>query len=117
MSAPSVVVINDDPTVVMLLEHALAVEGYRVIGAGGTQEGVAAIRTRQPDLVVVDAPYAPAGTDWYILAFTGQDGETHQAYTVPIPLQLEDFYTTLSEALRGSGLPPPMERSRGGDMQ
>ena len=114
MSAPSVVVINNDALLVTLLVQALADASFHAIGAVGDQRGYAAIRTHQPEFVVLDAPYSPQHTDWFVLAFRWQEGGTHQAYALPLPLQLDQLRATLTQAL-GPAAPPPLERSRGAD--
>lgn len=114
MSAPSVVVINDDAVLVTLLAQALADAGFHAIGAVGPQHGVEAIRTHQPDLAILDAPYDLSPTDWFVIRFNWQHGATHQAYTLPLPLQLDMLGATLAQALAAPSPLPPMERSRGG---
>jgi signal transduction histidine kinase/CheY-like chemotaxis protein len=54
-SAPrTVVVIDDDPRDVDLVELALGAEGYTVIRAAGGAEGIELVRRELPDVVLVD---------------------------------------------------------------
>jgi signal transduction histidine kinase/CheY-like chemotaxis protein len=58
VSAPreprTMVAIDDDPVDLDLLEATLAPEGWRVVRAGGGEEGVRAVRKERPDVVVLD---------------------------------------------------------------
>jgi DNA-binding response OmpR family regulator len=49
-----ILVIEDDPAIVRGLQHALEYERYEVITARNGEEGLEAIRSARPDLVVLD---------------------------------------------------------------
>ena len=51
---PTVVVIDDDRSVLLLVERALADDDYRIITAGSANEGLHAIREHQPAAVILD---------------------------------------------------------------
>ena len=53
-SAKTILLIEDEPTMVLGLTDALGFEGYRVLSAGRGQQGVALARAEKPDLVVLD---------------------------------------------------------------
>jgi len=57
MPSPSdsiILVIDDNPTICLLLRAGLTKQGYRTIEACGGQEGLAAFRSHDPDLVLID---------------------------------------------------------------
>ena len=47
-------VVDDDPKITSLLRRALSIEGYEVRTANNGSDGLARVRERQPDLVVLD---------------------------------------------------------------
>ena len=49
-----VLVVDDDKTIVSLLEHVLSRKGYSVSVAYDGKEGLAAARTEKPDLIILD---------------------------------------------------------------
>lgn len=51
---PTVLIIDDDPTSVVVLESMLAKEGIRPVTASGGMEGRALVKSEQPDLVLLD---------------------------------------------------------------
>jgi DNA-binding response OmpR family regulator len=54
MSAPTVLLVEDEPEIVGLLTDFLAVEGFGVIAAGDAQRAIAAMDGRDVDCVVLD---------------------------------------------------------------
>jgi DNA-binding response OmpR family regulator len=50
----TILVIDDEPHIVMGLRDALEFEGFRVAAAGNGREGVALARTENPDAVILD---------------------------------------------------------------
>jgi CheY-like chemotaxis protein len=54
-AAKTVVYVEDEPAVQRLVSFWLEDAGFRVVVAGDGAEGLAAIRTEMPDLVVTDA--------------------------------------------------------------
>lgn len=51
---PTILVVDDEPSVRRALNRLLAREQYRVLEAGGVQEGVKAMETAKVDLVISD---------------------------------------------------------------
>lgn len=49
-----VLIVDDEPNIVIPLEYLLKREGYTVSVARDGEEGLAAIRTQRPDLVILD---------------------------------------------------------------
>ncbi|HZU06610.1 MAG TPA: response regulator transcription factor [Chloroflexota bacterium] len=54
MSRADLLVVDDDPKITNMLRRALRAEGYEVRTANDGSEGLARVRERQPDLVVLD---------------------------------------------------------------
>jgi CheY-like chemotaxis protein len=50
----TLVAIDDDPVDLDLLEAVMGSEGWRVVRAGGGEEGLRAVRRERPDVVVLD---------------------------------------------------------------
>ena len=55
----TVLVIDDDPLVCMLVEHKLAARGYRVTTAPDGAAGLALAREEPPDLIILDMLMPP----------------------------------------------------------
>jgi len=51
---PAILVVEDDPSLARVYAMTLEAEGYRAMDAGTGQGAIAEIRTRNPDLVVLD---------------------------------------------------------------
>ncbi len=54
-SAPMILVVDDEPDIVRLLEKALTAEGYRVASASRGLEALQMVKEKQPNLVLLDA--------------------------------------------------------------
>jgi DNA-binding response OmpR family regulator len=54
MPAPTVLVVEDDPTILQLLEVNFEMEGYIVLRAEDGEQGLAVARESQPDVIVSD---------------------------------------------------------------
>lgn len=54
MAEGTVLVVDDDPVIVKLLQVNFEMEGYTVISAGDGDEGLARARADQPDIVILD---------------------------------------------------------------
>src|SRR5580693_3737424 len=50
----TILVIDDEPHIVLGLRDALEFEGFRVIAAGKGKEGIALARTESPDAIILD---------------------------------------------------------------
>jgi DNA-binding response OmpR family regulator len=51
---PKVLVVDDDKSIVVMLEHLLKKEGYEVIVAMDGKAGLTAARAERPDLIILD---------------------------------------------------------------
>ena len=54
MSGPTVLVVEDDPVILRLLEVNFELEGFTVLLAHDGAEGIEAARAHQPDVVISD---------------------------------------------------------------
>jgi len=54
MPAPTVLVVEDDPVILRLLEVNFELEGFGVLLAHDGAEGIAVARAEQPDLIISD---------------------------------------------------------------
>src|SRR5436305_3729900 len=54
MAGSTVLVVDDDPVIVKLLQVNFEMEGYHVITAGDGEEGLARARADHPDIVLLD---------------------------------------------------------------
>jgi DNA-binding response OmpR family regulator len=54
MPKPRILVVDDDPLIVELIQTTLELEGYPVLSAGDGEEGLHTIRNEHPDLVISD---------------------------------------------------------------
>jgi adenylate cyclase len=54
MSGPTVLVVDDDPVIVKLLQVNFEMEGYNVITAGDGEEGLERARAENPDVMLLD---------------------------------------------------------------
>ena len=50
----TILVVDDEPHIVMGLRDALEFEGFRVISAGKGKDGVALVKTERPDAIILD---------------------------------------------------------------
>ena len=54
MSGPTVLVVDDDPVIVKLLQVNFEMEGYEVITASDGEEGLNKAREAMPDVILLD---------------------------------------------------------------
>src|SRR5438552_2546360 len=54
MVQPTVLVVDDDPVILKLLQVNFELEGFRVLTAGDGREGVDTARAEHPDVVISD---------------------------------------------------------------
>jgi adenylate cyclase len=54
MSGPTVLVVDDDPVIVKLLQVNFEMEGYQVITASDGEEGLQRARESMPDVMLLD---------------------------------------------------------------
>jgi CheY-like chemotaxis protein len=54
MSKEKILCIEDEPQMIDLIRLILETQGYRVVAAQGGEEGLAKMRSEQPDLILLD---------------------------------------------------------------
>ncbi len=52
----TVVIVDDDPKFLKMLQRTLTHEGFQVFSASNSDEALAEVQTQRPDLVVLDGP-------------------------------------------------------------
>ena len=76
MSAHTILVVDDDPDLLHMLETALARSGHRVLTAPSGLEALVTAEGERPDLIVLDVMMA--GMDgWEVLKLLKLDPDTH----------------------------------------
>lgn len=50
----TILLVDDDPNLVLLVKDYLEMQGYRVLTAGHGQEGLAILQQQTPDLIICD---------------------------------------------------------------
>ncbi len=120
MSAPAVLVVDDDPSIRRMLARTLAGEGFTVDEVGDGGSALAAIERRMPDAVVLDLMMPgldglavcrrlrAAGLDVPILLLTARDGVAERVAGldagaddyVPKPVAPEELAARLRALLR-----------------
>jgi DNA-binding response OmpR family regulator len=66
MAAESILVVEDDPTLVHAITRNLTVRGYAARGATSVAAALAALQEERPDLIVLDIDL-PDGSGWEVL--------------------------------------------------
>ena len=98
---PAVLVIEDDPDVRQLLEGVLTEEGYRVLTATGTSDGLRLARELHPDAITLDLDL-PGLEGWSLLSTLKSDPDLGEVPIVVLvvagdhaaaPLGATDFLT------------------------
>jgi two-component system C4-dicarboxylate transport response regulator DctD len=96
--APTILIVDDEPDLVMTCQRLLRPRGHRCLGAGTGAEGIALIDREAPDLVVTD------------LRLPGADGiavaRHARARVPPIPVLLisADESTATREVAKAAGV-------------
>ncbi len=74
MPAPTVLIVEDDPVILRLLEVNFELEGFTVLLAHDGAEGIEAARTHRPDIVISDIMMPKASGLELVAALKGDDG-------------------------------------------
>ena len=107
--ASTVLVIDDDAAVRDLMARFLGKEGFRVVGAGGGEEGLHLARTLQPDVITLDV-LMPGMDGWSVLAALKADAGLAEIPVVMLTM-LDD--RNLGYALGAADyLTKPIDRER-----
>src|SRR5207247_4323482 len=98
MPQRTVLVVDDDPVILKLLEVNFDIEGFSVITAGDGDEGLRAIREQHPDAVVLDI-MMPKLNGFEVLEAPRADAATKN-----VPIVLLSAKAQASEVQRGLDL-------------
>ena len=71
---PTVLIVDDEPDLVMLLRLALEAAGYSTVEASDGQEALDVIKVSHPDVVLLDI-MMPRMDGWATLEHLGETGE------------------------------------------
>ena len=129
MSVPKILVIDDEPSIQTLVTAYLNAEGYEYRVAGDGPGGLAAIRTFNPDLVILDVMLPGMDgielltrlrqeSDVYVILLTARSEETDKIVGLSVgaddyltkPFSPRELVARIKAALRriqGTGLPLP----------
>jgi DNA-binding response OmpR family regulator len=91
----TVLVVDDDPLLVRLVQLNLELEGYRVLTAGDGEEGLQRARQEHPDLIVLDVMMPKLDGLGVTRALKGDDA------TRSIPIILLSAKTAASDVKQG----------------
>jgi CheY-like chemotaxis protein len=109
VGANTVLVIDDDSAVRDLLERFLASEGFRVVSAGGGEEGLRLARELHPNVITLDA-IMPGIDGWTVLANLKADPDVSH---IPVVMLTMVHEKSLGYALGAADyLTKPVERQR-----
>ncbi|HWS28233.1 MAG TPA: sigma-54 dependent transcriptional regulator, partial [Xanthomonadales bacterium] len=97
MAASHILVVDDEPDIRSLVQDILADEGYQVETAGGAVAARAALRTRRPDLVLLDV-WMPDTDGISLLREWSQDGRP------PMPVVMISGHGTIETAVEATRL-------------
>ncbi len=84
-----VLVVDDEPDVLLLCRVNLEFEGYEVIEAGDGEEAMRLVREEQPDAVLLDV-MMPKMDGWQVLAALKSDPETADIPVVMLTAKVQD---------------------------
>jgi two-component system, chemotaxis family, chemotaxis protein CheY len=73
----TVLVVDDDPGILDVLEQALDAEGYRVVMASNGREALRQVSERRPDIMLVDL-MMPVMDGWEFVRHCRADGQVAQ---------------------------------------
>jgi len=78
-----ILVVDDEPNIVRVIQIALQAKGHEVLTAGSKEEAEAAALANQPDLMIVDV-MMPEGTEGFHLVWKIRQMEDAALRDVPI---------------------------------
>jgi CheY-like chemotaxis protein len=83
MTMAKVLIVEDDPKIVRVMQVALEAKGYEVLTAGSKEEGEATAVANKPQLMIVDV-MMPKGTEGFHLVWKIRQAEDAALRDVPI---------------------------------
>ena len=88
-----ILVVDDDPSIVRVVQLALQSKGYEVLTANSREEGEAAAVAGKPDLMIVDV-MMPGGTEGFHLVWKIRQAKDEKLRDVPIIMSTGIHETT-----------------------
>ena len=88
-----ILVVDDDPSIVRVVQLALQAKGYEVLTANSREEGEAAAVAGNPDLMIVDV-MMPEGTEGFHLVWKIRQAKDEKLRGVPIIMSTGIHETT-----------------------
>ena len=88
-----ILVVDDDPSIVRVVQLALQAKGYEVLTANSREEGEAAAVAGKPDLMIVDV-MMPEGTEGFHLVWKIRQAKDEKLRDVPIIMSTGIHSTT-----------------------
>ena len=88
-----ILVVDDDPSIVRVVQLALQAKGHEVLTANSREEGEAAAVAGKPDLMIVDV-MMPEGTEGFHLVWKIRQAKDEKLRDVPIIMSTGIHETT-----------------------
>ena len=88
-----ILVVDDDPSIVRVVQLALQAKGHEVLTANSREEGEAAAVAGKPDLMIVDV-MMPGGTEGFHLVWKIRQAKDEKLRDVPIIMSTGIHSTT-----------------------
>ena len=88
-----ILVVDDDPSIVRVVQLALQAKGHEVLTANSREEGEAAAVAGKPDLMIVDV-MMPEGTEGFHLVWKIRQAKDEKLRNVPIIMSTGIHETT-----------------------
>ncbi|MCC5947866.1 MAG: response regulator [Nitriliruptoraceae bacterium] len=85
----TVLVVDDEPDVLLLCRVNLEFEGYEVIEAADGEEAMEQVRTHRPDVVLLDV-MMPKMDGWQVLSAIKEDDELSSIPVVMLTAKVQD---------------------------
>jgi two-component system, OmpR family, alkaline phosphatase synthesis response regulator PhoP len=85
----TVLVVDDEPDVLLLCRVNLEFEGYRVIEAGDGEQAMEKVREERPDIILLDV-MMPKMDGWQVLAALKADEDTADIPIVMLTARVQD---------------------------
>ncbi len=84
-----IMVVDDEPDIVFLVQKILKNEGYDVVGASGGEEALEMVKTEKPDLILLDV-MMPGMDGWETCKRIKEDDETKDIMVAMLTVKSED---------------------------
>jgi DNA-binding response OmpR family regulator len=85
-----IVCIEDEPETTNLVQLILTREGYEVLGADGGEEGLAMVREKLPDLVLLDL-MMPDMDGWQVYQLLKEDEQTRDIPVIVVTAKVQSI--------------------------